>query len=414
MKRSLAFVTFLLITDAGMDGAQVQPAPPGSVSCPRRTGYVNSRGERDGCLAAPAGTPDNITLFQHPDFFSSYATQSGQTYKSRPPWNVAGVDYPVGIPKNVKLKDPATDPLPAGCSYRATGNTIGGPMLTCTKGPLVLNGYDMSGRMVHPGAHGCVDFVPTFTGSVITFKNDYFGINSACLGASNQGYSVQIFTGDNDLDMENCVWDYSPPNPIGFRPLSVGQGSLTLKYNAWINMTGDPIAGSAKGNLLVAYNYVDTFLFNVAQQGHGEFIGITGGGTQAQTYYFFNTILQGHAAQPGSTTTTIWLSNGVGGITYADAQVLNNTTVVNLGSSSGDRKVSEAALVNMNYVHTATQVRDNYFDHTGAYYVGIAASAVCTAPVAWSGNIYLVSGTEVAKGGGGNGSALTNDASKGC
>jgi hypothetical protein len=52
---------------------------------------------RDGCPADSAEQPAFSTLLNR--------------YKVRPPWNVAGVDYAVGIPSGVILKDPRSAPL---------------------------------------------------------------------------------------------------------------------------------------------------------------------------------------------------------------------------------------------------------------------------------------------------------------
>src|SRR5262249_43812194 len=57
-------------------------APPAS------SGYV------DGANGAPSGTP------QLPSILSGYAV--------RAPWQVAGVDYAVGVPVGTTLRDPAT------------------------------------------------------------------------------------------------------------------------------------------------------------------------------------------------------------------------------------------------------------------------------------------------------------------
>src|ERR1700744_2260487 len=46
----------------------------------------------DGCVEAPAGTP------QHPKLLDIYQG-------NRPPWNVAGVDYHVGLPEGTRLTD---------------------------------------------------------------------------------------------------------------------------------------------------------------------------------------------------------------------------------------------------------------------------------------------------------------------
>ena len=56
----------------------------------------------DGCNGAPAASTYTV---RHSNFFTGYAQQSGQTYfNSHPPqWNVAGVDYPVGISEVIRV-----------------------------------------------------------------------------------------------------------------------------------------------------------------------------------------------------------------------------------------------------------------------------------------------------------------------
>ena len=58
----------------------------------------------DGCAGAPAGTPQLPRLLQ--------------AYRShRPKWDVAGVDYYVGMPTGTVLKDPAA--APDGCGRQS-------------------------------------------------------------------------------------------------------------------------------------------------------------------------------------------------------------------------------------------------------------------------------------------------------
>lgn len=107
----------------------------------------------DGCPGAPAGaystTPGTgAGLYRNTAFFI-YARQSGQSaYAVRPPWNVAGVDYSVGIPSNVALRDPTTS-LPPNCTLNPTGSALGGPIINCGSfahppANIVINGYDFS------------------------------------------------------------------------------------------------------------------------------------------------------------------------------------------------------------------------------------------------------------------------------
>ena len=79
--------------------SQTSSMPPPSGDC---GGWANTA-LNDGCAGAPKASAYTI---QHPDFFSGYARQSGQSYvktggckgyaNCHPPWAVAGVDYPVG------------------------------------------------------------------------------------------------------------------------------------------------------------------------------------------------------------------------------------------------------------------------------------------------------------------------------
>ena len=106
------------------------------------------------------GNTEQSNIHTTPGFSFGYENQSGQTYKGRPPWNVAGVDYPVGIPEKIVLKDLAIAPLPSGCIYSANGNSVGGPIIKCSAAgrDLTFDGFDFSGKLA--GSHGCVDFSP--------------------------------------------------------------------------------------------------------------------------------------------------------------------------------------------------------------------------------------------------------------
>ena len=96
------------------------PPPPPTGSCP-----FSGAGYPDGCAAAPVAT------IQFPTLLNGYAV--------RPPWNVAGVDYAVGIPSGTVLKDPMTATLPTGCSRNTSSFQI-----TCSSGSPTLDSWDFS------------------------------------------------------------------------------------------------------------------------------------------------------------------------------------------------------------------------------------------------------------------------------
>lgn len=378
--------------------------------CPKGTSYTNSRGDGDGCLGAPAGIPNNITLIQHTTFFGVYAAQSGQAYTTRPPWNVAGVDYPVGIPAGTVLKDPLVEynagRMPVGCTVSATGNTIGGGYVACnvTSTDLTLSGFDFSGTITGGGVCYVVGLGYSGTsGHKLTYTKNYHGRGTGCAGASNNGYAIALFPGGFDnFDFENNVWDYSPivsANGNNFVPMSLGNTPLivTFKYNAFLNIPGDPINGACLYDQFYGqYNYVENFVFNPyppGDQNHAEFnnCATAAGSPASHTIMEFNTLLQGINTING--TALFRISNQVGGaFTFQDAELLNEVQIANLSNGFGGNPSTSTALTEMNNTQAATKIQDNFVDKTGAPYYVLAQNTSCTVVVGWSGNYDLVSG----------------------
>ena len=85
----------------------------------------------DGCSGAPSNSAGALTgtLYQNTNFFGnsgSGARQSGQAaYTYTPPWYLAGVNWPVGIPPTVSLYDPANSAITTGSSITSGVLTIG-------------------------------------------------------------------------------------------------------------------------------------------------------------------------------------------------------------------------------------------------------------------------------------------------
>ena len=79
----------------------------------------------DGSASASSGTPEL------PNLFSGYSV--------RPPWEVAGVDYHVGVPSNQTLLQPTAANLPAG-------TTLDGQLILVTANNVTINGFDFSGN----------------------------------------------------------------------------------------------------------------------------------------------------------------------------------------------------------------------------------------------------------------------------
>jgi hypothetical protein len=178
-----------------------------------------------------------------------------------------------------------------------------------------------------------------------------------------------------------------------------GKGGVnTFKYNAYWHISTLPIQGATTSSSELWYNYAEGYVYN-GLQGHGEFYADTGQGAKAHTWYYFNTILQPNNVA-SSTTTGIWVSDGSHTLntTYQDAEVLNNTIVMNclVGNSAPCPRAARVAgeLVTFDGTQTASLIENNFLDFTGAFYV-LWVSATCTNKIVSSGNRDLVSGSDV-------------------
>ena len=87
-------------------------------------------------------------------------------YSVRPAWQVAGVDYAVGVPTNITLKDPTVAAnLPSGISIDATNHVV-----HITGNNVTLNGFDFS---LHGG--WSIDVASGVTGTTIENCNFSMG-----------------------------------------------------------------------------------------------------------------------------------------------------------------------------------------------------------------------------------------------
>ncbi len=170
--------------------------------------------------------------------------------KRRPPFNVAGVDYHVGVPVGIALRNPATDTLPDGCSYKAG-------LVTCSKDNAVISGYDFSLHEVQLYIPGGV------SGTIIT--NNKFGIGAACKdplvdirNAGSTKISHNSFDGAGPL-CPNLLF-----GTLIFSVYPAGAVS-TVEYNVFNNIPTDGLqyAGPPSGaaSIILRYNlfYIQGF-----------------------------------------------------------------------------------------------------------------------------------------------------------
>ena len=234
---------------------------------------VSSRAARGMLVAIAANVCvwPSIAEVQHPDFFASYALQSGQHYWTRPPWRVAGVDFPVGAPPDGQ-RDPLADGvLPAGCRYLPNRNwLVCGPPAT----DVTLDRLDFS-------LHGCVQavFDPHLSGTV-TISNSKFADGPGC--ESGRGSSLVVSNGvtsanlvfiGNDIDGQAGVlvtWPQCNPvtNCMSHDVEWRTTGSVTIENNAFLNTAARAVEAQVGVSAVYRGNYVEGIWGNTA---HAEF-----------------------------------------------------------------------------------------------------------------------------------------------
>ncbi len=265
---------------------------PASHPAHAQLGCPISSGLPDGCPAPNGGT------FQVPTFFSGYAQQSGQTWGNKngnsgcpasrqnchPNWNVAGVDYPVGVYTPVaQLADPARIPASSNCAWHATGShwNPSAPYLQCGVNSTLnsdVEGYNFGDI----GGHGCagIELTSGYRGS-LTVRNNRFGFDDPGCSA-------------------NFQWVGGIPASIIYDPYGVGSGSVTITQNEFDGETDNPNTGGAAmaywigvrmaGTLQMTYN---AFYKNPAHA--YTFSGIGGAGTISAAYNYYEQIHDTHA-----------------------------------------------------------------------------------------------------------------------
>lgn len=243
-------------------------------------GCVYTGADDNGCAAAPA----NGSLL-HTNFFTSYALQSGQTFVTRPPFNVAGVDYAVGAPTTGTYCDVsnagvcAAGGLPTGCTYSATGSNSGNPAVTCggTNNP-VFDHWDFNASGTNCTM---LNTNGTFNGT-LTVQNSKFRWDSKCNGTAassgafiywynnnNQGITITSSTFDGcPLAVETSCWEWQSVNNQSNSYIFYGSASvitsphstpMTFTYNAFLRTPLRFIATGTfdNGDVNVKYNYFE-------------------------------------------------------------------------------------------------------------------------------------------------------------
>lgn len=208
--------------------------PPPSV-CPKGNSYA------DGCAGA-----NTNGQFVDSTFFTTSRVSWGTPYVSTPPWNVAGVDYPVGnYTADASLLDVKQN-IPAGCSISYLSHWVA---CSISASPIALSGLRFSGMGFYNQVsnNNLISLDNThFTYTAINCHN-YQGSGSIRTSGGTGALTVSSTLVDND---GTCVFNadlYKTASDPGFASMSSGysiniaSGVLTIPSGT---VTGRIFSGS--------------------------------------------------------------------------------------------------------------------------------------------------------------------------
>jgi hypothetical protein len=273
----------------------------------------------DGSANAPVGSP------QLPDLLSGEAV--------RPSWQVAGVDYAVGNPSNLTLKDPSTISM-AGVSVDTAHH-----MITVTGNNVTLSGYDFS----LSGGWG-----------VSTQAANTSILNSKFVVGSNGNPPIHGTDTASNLQVGYTSIEGKGID-LGTGLIEMRGVGLTVQYSAVMNSGGDLIQAHGSGIIDLQHNLIEQG--GIASGAHGDFLESIGGPFTATILY--NTTVQ-HSGGLGGTQGLMLepdFAQFPGVIT--SAEYAHNTFVASGGNQNFFLGVTTADIVNTVTVH------DNYFDASG-------------------------------------------------
>lgn len=273
---------------------------------------------QDGSANAPTGTP------QFPTVLSGYV--------KRPPWNVAGVDYRVGINTGVSLTAPSAN----------AHLTIGGHTATVNAASVTVDSVDFT------------DFAIQVQTANVTFTNCKFGVTSG-----NPSGLTDIWiglSGGSNLTVKYCDLDYTNFTSLS-RPGMINSisSTITVQYCRFYNGFSDAI--SVAGG-------VSTLQYNLFQQdqafgvgAHADMWQMTGSG--ATLIAQFNT---GVVNIPGSGVDgyqAFFLANGSAWVGTSDC---GWNTFTGVGTPNGDATGGSYISLFGDAGLSPYNVHDNYID----------------------------------------------------
>ena len=376
--------------------ATVNVAIVGGSTCPRGTAIA------DGCANASAGNPQLPNLFSTP--FAPHATP----YATRPPWNVAGVDYHVGPPANLVLKDVTVAAnRPAGLSYDSVNRVA-----TITANNTTVQGLDFCNAAGGPVA---LLININVMGSVVT-QNKFCAGNFNSYAPILFPYTVNnmsdiTFT-YNELDGKSPTHSGSGKNFDVFFEDWAG-GHVTFEYNFIHDVDTKAVRldgpyPSTCDCIVYAHNLTYNFGMNTGNTGtHAEELFNYKGGYYEGRVIAFNTSITQMWNVWGNDRRSALTANYNVGDEAADMfhtplgnfnrNKITNNVIINEGDAppSGPNHSGPAAYNFQIGCNGGTcdnnVIKDNYLDSTGGFYAWFDLFGTITFSDV-SGNKSLVTG----------------------
>jgi len=289
----------------------------------------------DGCPGAP------VAAIQLPTILNSYAT--------RPPWKVAGVDYAVGVPAGVVLKDPeAVGVIPSGATINTRNHTI-----AVMGANVTLDSFDF-------GLHNGYTVIVQAAGTTVRNSHFLVGSNAGALGtvlSSNTSCSNLTLL-NNEFDGANIAVNSQQGTTICI----FCSGTFTAQYNYFHNSGGDmiDINNSTTAEVdVIRYNLFKDIGVNT---GHADTIQWFDSTIGSGSVVRFNTVYQ-TVNQPGpGNGLLVELSEGsTATMTGLDS---SNNTVISLAACS-TCNWGVGFYVALGGVADHVSVRNNFIDATG-------------------------------------------------
>ena len=383
------------VTTAPAHGSTAVNASTGAITYTPTTGFIGTdtfKYDVAGTNGA-VGTPATVTVTVAAPGGNSAAGGTPQLpsllsgYAARPGWQVAGVDYAVGVPSGAALLDPTVAAnLPAGASIDAVNH-----MIDVHGNNVTLSGYDFS---LHGGWGVTIEAGTTGT---TTISNSNFVMGSGEPIAINaQSTNVGNLTVLNDTfngTQQNIPSVQPPPAGSGLSGAINynGNGTFVAEYNDIFNMPGDGIDFSS-GTVTPTIEYNLFAGLGYTPGAHADPVQFYGD-TVNNAVIDFNTI---YSPQGSNKSANEGLQiEAQGGSTITNTQIENNVIIAT--GPTMTQSLSIATWQDSGNTLSGVTVTNNYVDPTASYgALGTGSNAPQGSGLVFNNNINMLTGAAIA------------------